>query len=241
MLSKKQKIEEVRQKINNRFPGVMVNYASNTVASPDILAGLPVKGSSSLHEHKNFNSFNYLTGWPFQRSSSLLIKGQGATFFVWKLMQKTLCEFNEAVAYVDGRTSFFPPGAAYSGIDLDFIFWVNTDNVPCSVRAAEHLVSSNLFGLVILDPPAGSAIATGCRRLHLKLLHSSSRLLVIDHSDTDMSVTVHRKLFLSNVQPRWNNDSSNCGIASFEGIGQPAVSYGRQFLSSVPFSTNLNW
>lgn len=219
------KLEDARRAINERFP--------STLISVDTLEGL---SSLELPESSNdFNTFKYLTGWPMAKGTSLSISGQGKTSFAWQLIRKTMTEFKEVVAYVDGAGSFFPPGASLSGIDLRFLFWMDTENAACSVRAAELLIESNLFGLVVLDPSRGQSSATSCRRLHLKLLHSRSRLVVVDNGDNSFSIPVHRKLYLKKSKPLWDGNERNCGISSFKGLGEPLLAGGKRHLPLRPF------
>ena len=150
-------------------------------------------------------------------------------------MKSIIVESKEAVAYVDGPVSFFPTGASLSGIDLRFLFWMDSENTACAIRATELLIASNLFGLVVLDPPKGSTSATSCRRLHLKLLHSNSRFVLLDKDDLSLPIYVHRKLHLQGRRFKWDGDDVGSGISGFTGRGQPSLSGGKQLLSSRIF------
>jgi recombination protein RecA len=58
----------------------------------------------------------------------------------------------ETVAWVTNRRStFFPPDAAASGIDLARLPVVFTPDAPAAARAAWRLIQSGGFGLVVLD------------------------------------------------------------------------------------------
>jgi len=46
---------------------------------------------------------------------------------------------------------FYPPDAAESGVDLAALVVVRVTNVPSSARAAERLLRSGAFGLVVID------------------------------------------------------------------------------------------
>jgi len=58
----------------------------------------------------------------------------------------------EHVAWVTAReSSFFPPDAAASGVDLDALVVVRLAKLDLAARAADLLVRSGGFGLVVLD------------------------------------------------------------------------------------------
>jgi recombination protein RecA len=58
----------------------------------------------------------------------------------------------EPVAWVNGRASvFFPPDVAASGVDLDTLAVVRASEALKAARAADRLVRSGAFGLVVMD------------------------------------------------------------------------------------------
>jgi recombination protein RecA len=58
----------------------------------------------------------------------------------------------DPVAWVTSRaSSFFPPDAAEGGVDLQALAVVRVDDAAQAARAADHLVRSGGFGLVVLD------------------------------------------------------------------------------------------
>jgi recombination protein RecA len=58
----------------------------------------------------------------------------------------------EPIAWVTlGNTSFYPPDLAESGIDLAALLVVRVHDVTAAARAAERLLRSGAFGLVVLD------------------------------------------------------------------------------------------
>jgi recombination protein RecA len=58
----------------------------------------------------------------------------------------------EAAAWITSRdSSFFPPDAALSGIDLESLPVVRVADVRTAGRAADQLVRSGGFGLVVID------------------------------------------------------------------------------------------
>ena len=58
----------------------------------------------------------------------------------------------EPIAWVTlGNTSFYPPDLADSGVDLAALLVVRVHDVTAAARAAERLLRSGAFGLVVLD------------------------------------------------------------------------------------------
>jgi recombination protein RecA len=58
----------------------------------------------------------------------------------------------DPVAWVTSRTSsFFPPDAAEGGVDLDALAVVRAEDAVQAARAADQLLRSGGFGLVVLD------------------------------------------------------------------------------------------
>ena len=58
----------------------------------------------------------------------------------------------ETVAWVTSRSSaFFPPDVAASGVDLDALAVIRLPDPSCVARAADRLLRSGAFGLVVLD------------------------------------------------------------------------------------------
>jgi len=56
------------------------------------------------------------------------------------------------------QSSFFPPDAADGGIDLDALAVVRVRDARLAGRAADHLVRSGGFGLVVIDLPKGHGV-----------------------------------------------------------------------------------
>ena len=80
----------------------------------------------------------------------------------------------EPVAWVTGLASaFYPPDVASTAVDLDALVVVRASDVRLSARAADLLVRSGAFGLVVLDlgkearvPPPVQARLVGLARKH---------------------------------------------------------------------------
>lgn len=56
-----------------------------------------------------------------------------------------------AVWIAAGESSFYPPDVAASGVDLDALVVVRTENATRAARAADHLLRSGGFAIVVLD------------------------------------------------------------------------------------------
>ena len=68
----------------------------------------------------------------------------------------------EPVAWVEtGDSVFYPPDFATNGIDLEALPVVWTPDVKSGVRAAEHLLRSGSFGLLVIDLPPHTIIDQG--------------------------------------------------------------------------------
>ena len=66
----------------------------------------------------------------------------------------------EPVAWISRKESvFFPPDVADSGVDLETLAVVWVGAMRLAARAADHLVRSGAFGLVVLDVGANDRMA----------------------------------------------------------------------------------
>lgn len=67
----------------------------------------------------------------------------------------------EPVAWImPGHCAFYPPDAAEGGVDLDALVIVRIPEAPAAARAADRLVRSGAFGLIVLDLGAGTDVPT---------------------------------------------------------------------------------
>ncbi len=65
----------------------------------------------------------------------------------------------EPVAWIAlPRASFYPPDVADSGVDLDALVVVRVADATTAARAAERLLRSGAFGLVVIDLGAGAEV-----------------------------------------------------------------------------------
>lgn len=61
-------------------------------------------------------------------------------------------ELGEPVAWVgSSAVTFFPPDVAASGVDLEALAVIRVESARDALRAADHLLRSGAFGLVVLD------------------------------------------------------------------------------------------
>jgi recombination protein RecA len=56
-----------------------------------------------------------------------------------------------AVWIATGNSSFYPPDVAAFGVDLEALVVVRAENTPRAARAADHLLRSGGFAIVVLD------------------------------------------------------------------------------------------
>jgi recombination protein RecA len=93
----------------------------------------------------------------------------------------------EPVAWVTlAHSTFFPPDAAESGVDLDALIIVRVPNAQAAARAADRLLRSNAFGLLILDlgTDAGIPAPLLSRLSGLAMRHQSAVILVTEKDET---------------------------------------------------------
>jgi recombination protein RecA len=99
----------------------------------------------------------------------------------------------EPVAWVTSRdSSFFPPDAAAAGIDLDQLAVVRILRAPDLPRAADKLVRSGAFGLVVLDlhdqAPASIAMPLLSRLVGLCQKHDTALVCLTPTSESAPSL-----------------------------------------------------
>jgi recombination protein RecA len=110
----------------------------------------------------------------------------------------------EPVAWVTlAHSTFFPPDAAEGGVDLDSLIVVRVPNAQAAGRAADRLLRSDGFGLVILDLGADAGIPAPLlsRISGLVTRHRSAVVIVTEKPETvpslsslvSVRVEAHRK------------------------------------------------
>ncbi len=93
----------------------------------------------------------------------------------------------EPAAWVTlARSTFFPPDAAESGVDLETLIVIRVPNAQAAARAADRLLRSNAFGLLILDlgTDAGIPAPLLSRLSGLAMRHRSAVILVTEKDET---------------------------------------------------------
>lgn len=113
-------------------------------------------------------------GWSLEQVAGRLVEisGVGATapltLVFWLVLQAQ--QQNEPVAWITRDNSlFYPPDAAEGGVDLDALVIIRIPDLPASAgqtgaravaRAADQLVRSGAFGLIVLDLGAKPDVPT---------------------------------------------------------------------------------
>lgn len=94
----------------------------------------------------------------------------------------------EPAAWVTGQGSlFYPPDAADAGVDLANLAVVRAPDVLAAARAAEHLMRSGAFGLVVMDlGPAAHLPLHVQSRLNAQARQHNSAMLCITEKNRDL-------------------------------------------------------
>lgn len=104
-----------------------------------------------------------------------------AAGLLWKAQQR-----GEPAAWINARTSsFFPPDLDAAGIDLAALVVVRTKGPAAASRAADKLLRSGAFGLVILDLGAHAIVPAPLlgRLLALAQKHHAAVVFLTEKSD----------------------------------------------------------
>lgn len=97
----------------------------------------------------------------------------------------------EPVAWVTlAHSTFFPPDAAEGGVDLDSLIVVRVPNAQAAGRAADRLLRSDAFGLLILDlgTDTGMPAPLLSRISGLVTRHRSAVVIVTEKPETAPSL-----------------------------------------------------
>jgi recombination protein RecA len=98
---------------------------------------------------------------------------------------------SEPVAWITRPdTLFYPPDVADSGVDLDALVLVKVSDAYGAARAAERLLRSGAFGLVILDLGKDARIPTGVqgRLVNLAKKHDAAVVCLTDKGTESTSI-----------------------------------------------------
>ncbi|MFQ5830520.1 MAG: recombinase A [Candidatus Methylomirabilia bacterium] len=99
----------------------------------------------------------------------------------------------EPVAWVTpGQHTFYPPDAAEGGVDLDALLVVRVPAARAVARAADQLVRSGAFGLIVLDLGANAALPTPLqmRLVGLAQRHHTALLCLTENETTSLGPLV---------------------------------------------------
>jgi len=120
----------------------------------------------------------------------------------------------EPAAWITGTFSstFFPPDAARCGIDLDALPVVRARDAQTAARAADKLVRSGAFDLVVLDLAANAVIAVPLqtRLLGLAAKHGTTVLMLTEKQEEAPSLGSLVSLRAQAVRKRTGEDRFSC-------------------------------
>jgi recombination protein RecA len=106
------------------------------------------------------SSFHERSEWSFAETAGRLVEISGSRAAASLTLAFGLVleaqRHNEPVGWVTtGENFFYPPDAARTGIDIDALLVVRVREARAVARAAEKLLRSGGFGMVVLDLGAG--------------------------------------------------------------------------------------
>jgi recombination protein RecA len=121
------------------------------------------------------------------RGRLIELSGRGATATL-TIATELVIEAQQAaepVAWVTlGNTTFYPPDAADSGVDLSALVVVRVQDTATAARAAERLLRSGGFGLIVLDfggnPTAAVPTAHQGRLVTLAQTHDTAVVCITE-------------------------------------------------------------
>jgi recombination protein RecA len=119
----------------------------------------------------------------------------------------------EPAAWIAGTPStFFPPDAARSGIDLDALPVVHAPDAHGAARAADTLVRSGAFGLVVLDVGVNASVPAPLqtRLLGLAAKHDTAVLFLTEKQSEAPSLGSLVSLRAQAVRRRTAQDKFSC-------------------------------
>ena len=118
--------------------------------------------------------------WSFDANVGALIELSGAgdsacLTLATSLVYSAQCQ-GELVAWITRESShFFPPDVAGSGVDLRSMVVIRQTEVRALARAAEHLLRSGAFGLVVIDLAAEAGSARISEATQMRLAGAAKR------------------------------------------------------------------
>ncbi len=124
------------------------------------------------------------------RGRLVQISGEGVLTLATQLVadaQKT----GELVAWVCVQSDFYPPDVAASGVDLNSLIVVRVQDARAAARAADRMVRSGGFGLVVVDLTEDPELplAVQSRLLGLAQRHEAAVVCLVPSSPEDPSLS----------------------------------------------------
>ena len=122
----------------------------------------------------------------------------------------------EPVAWIAlEERGFYPPDAAEGGVDLDALVVVRVANAKAVGRAADQLVRSGAFGLIVLDLGAGADVPTPLqtRLVGLAQKHQTALLCLTEKGSELPSLGSLVSLRVQAQRERVCDDRFSCGLA----------------------------
>ena len=186
------------------------NSSSNSPSNP---ASLPtVRRASSIQA----SSSAQLPSWSLPKLSGRLTEISGCSSLsltvalVFQAQQK-----GEPTAWITCRNStFFPPDVFDRGVDLQALPVIRVENASATARAANHLIRSGAFGLLILD--LGTAVKVPMplqsRLVGLAQKHDTAVVCITHKSDQASSLSSLISLRIRTWRDKIGEDQFSCGI-----------------------------
>jgi len=141
--------------------GLQLHKGLQTNRPPVELAGAPGEEGSAAPASEGPWGLDALRG----RLVELSARGPAATLTAAIELVVEAQHTAEPVAWVTlGNATFFPPDAAASGVDLAALAVVRVHDATAAARAAERLLRSGGFGLVVIDFGGGSFAQQGVQQ-----------------------------------------------------------------------------
>ena len=158
-------------------------------------------------------------GWSFEALGGRLTELSGgpatsvlttAFRMVWQAQ-----EAGEPVVWVtDCASSFFPPDVAHNGVDLEALVVVRVPGDHLAPRAADYLLRSGAFGLVVLDLGPGSrmSLPAQARLGGLAKKHHAAVLLLTQKTDDQHSLGSLVSLRAEAIRKERRNGAYPCRV-----------------------------
>ena len=169
--------------------GLRLHSGLETSRSPIELAGAPGELGSAAPASEPWR-LDVLRG----RLVELSARGAAATLTAAIELVVEAQQAAEPVAWVTlGNATFFPPDAAASGVDLAALAVVRVHDATAAARAAERLLRSGAFGLVVIDFGGGSFAQQGTQQgIEVPIAHQG-RLITLAQAHDAAVVCITEK------------------------------------------------